>query len=187
MSEVKNVATGKPKIGGAVSVAPVGTELPTDTTAELNEAFKNLGYISDAGLSNDGSRESETIVAWGGDIVATPQTSKNDTFTFNLIEVLNVDVLKTVFGDGNVSGTLEDGITVKVNSTPLEHHAFTVDMIVNEAVKRIVIPDAVITTIEAITYADNSITGYNCTINAFPDATGNTHYEYIKGQAAPVI
>ncbi|MFT0901994.1 phage tail protein, partial [Streptococcus agalactiae] len=38
-----NVTTAKPKIGGAIYTAPIGTELPKDTTTELNEAFKSLG------------------------------------------------------------------------------------------------------------------------------------------------
>ena len=49
MSDAKNVTTGKPKVGGAVFRAPVGTELPTDPETELNEAFKPLGYCKQPG------------------------------------------------------------------------------------------------------------------------------------------
>ena len=41
--KTENVTAGKPKKGGAVFRAPVGTALPTDTTTQLNEAFKALG------------------------------------------------------------------------------------------------------------------------------------------------
>ena len=37
MPNVENVTTGKPKVGGAVYRAPVGTTLPTDATTALNE------------------------------------------------------------------------------------------------------------------------------------------------------
>ena len=50
MSDVNNVSAGKPKIGGAVFVAPIGTELPKDVTTQLNAAFKGLGYCSDDGI-----------------------------------------------------------------------------------------------------------------------------------------
>ena len=40
-----NVAAGKPKVNGAIFVAPVGSTLPTDASTELKEAYKNLGFI----------------------------------------------------------------------------------------------------------------------------------------------
>ena len=38
-----NVSVGKPKIAGAVYVAPLGTTLPTDAVTALATAFKGLG------------------------------------------------------------------------------------------------------------------------------------------------
>ena len=46
MADAKLVTVSKPKVGGAVWRAPLGTTLPTDATAELDKAFKSLGYIS---------------------------------------------------------------------------------------------------------------------------------------------
>ena len=43
-ADATKVSTGKPKIGGAMSRAPLGTALPTDTTTALNEAVVALGY-----------------------------------------------------------------------------------------------------------------------------------------------
>ena len=44
--DATKVTAAKPKTGGAVFCAPLGTALPTDATTKLNEAFKNLGYAS---------------------------------------------------------------------------------------------------------------------------------------------
>ena len=90
MASSANVTAAKPKIGGAVHVAPVGTTLPTDAISALDVEFKSLGYISEDGLTNENSPESEDIQAWGGDIVLNVQTSKPDTFSYKLIEGLNV-------------------------------------------------------------------------------------------------
>ena len=181
---VTNVTAGKPKLGGAISVAPVGTTLPTDATTALNEAFVSLGYCSEDGLTNANTRSSDDIKAWGGDIVMSVQSEKTDTFQTVFIESLNVDVLKEFFGTANVSGTLATGITVNVNSKELVDRAWVIDMILrNGALKRIVIPNGKITATEDITYSDTEVSGLGVTITAYPDASGNTHYEYIKAAA----
>lgn len=180
MSDVKNVTAGKPKVGGAVFCAPLGTALPEDTTTQLNVAFKGLGYISEDGVKNTNTPESSTQKAWGGDIVLNAQTAKTDTFSMKFIESLNVDVLKTVYGKENVSGDLETGITIKANSTEPEQYAYVIDMILKGAVKRIVIPCASITSIGEIVYKDNEASGYDVTLTAVSNESGDTHYEYIK-------
>ena len=180
MSDTSNVTYGKPAVGGAVYSAPADTALPTDATTALDAAYKSLGYISEDGLINENSPESENIKAWGGDTVLTVQTSKEDSFSYSLIEVLNIDVLKEIYGADNVTGTLETGIAITANSTEPEEHVIVIDMILkNGYLKRIVIPKAKVSEVGEITYSDGDAVGFETTIMALPDSDGNTHYEYI--------
>lgn len=177
-----NVTASKPKVGGAIYVAPVGTTLPTDATTALANTFKELGYASEDGITNSNSPESDTIKAWGGDTVLTLLTSKDDTFGMTLIEVLNLDVLKLVYGDANVTGTdIQTGITITANSQDLDEHVIVIDMVLKGGVlKRIVLPQAKVSEVGDITYSDSDAVGYETTFFCNSDASGNTHYEYIQ-------
>lgn len=179
METVTNVTAGKPAAGGAIYRAPLGTTLPTDATTALDAAFVSLGFCSDDGLTNSNSPESDNVKAWGGKNVLALQTDKPDTFQFKLIEVLNPDVLKAVYGDDNVTGTLTTGITVKANADEPEEACWVIDMVMRDgAVTRKVLPDAKVTELGDIVYKDDEVTGYEVTLLAMPDATGQTHYEY---------
>lgn len=183
----KLVTYGKPKKTGAIFIAPIGTTLPTDAKTALDAAFKETGYAGDNGLVNDNSPNSDTIRAWGGAIVLVVQTEKSDTFQFTLIEAMNVDALKAVYGSDNVSGDIDTGITIKANSEEQEENSWVFDMVFKGGVlKRIVLPDAKVSEVGEITYADGEAVGYEITLTAYPDESGNTHYEYIvkEGESA---
>lgn len=160
-NNANNVTAGKPKIGGAVYRAPKGTTLPTDATSALAAEFKCLGYCSEDGLSNGNDRSNSNVAAWGGDVVLNMTNAGSDTFTLTLIETLNEEVLKTVYGSD-------------------EESVYVFELILKDgALKRIVVPCASVTALGEIKYIDTDAVGYNITLTAVNDSKGNSHYEYI--------
>ncbi len=187
-NNAQNVSVAKPKVGGAIFVAPLGTKLPTDATTALDVAFENVGYISEDGVVNTNSPDTDTIKEWGGASVGKIDNGKDDTWQFTMIEALNLAALKLVYGPDNVSGTLEEDITIKANSNEQADVCMVIDMILKGgALKRVVLPSAGVSEVGEVTYAATSAIGYQTTLLATPDAEGNTHYEYIKSAAAAAL
>ena len=183
-----NVTVGKPKVGGAVHWAPLGTALPTSATESLNVAFVDLGYVSEDGLTNNNSPESDTVKAWGGDTVLNLQTDRPDTFALKLIEAMNTDVLKTVYGTENVTVDGDDNITVKATAGEMTSGCWVFDMILKGGrAKRIVVPNGTISELGEITYKDDEAVGYDVTITDVPDTYGVYHYEYISAVETPSV
>ena len=181
MATASNVMVGKPKATGAVYRAPLGTACPTDSTTALATAFVEQGYCSEDGMTNSNSPSSENIKAWGGDLVYTYQSEKPDNFSFTLIESGNAEVLKTVYGDDNVTGDMTNGLTVKANAKELPESVWVIEMVRRDGgPHRIVIPSGKIAEIGEITYSDTEAIGYAITLSCTPDSAGNTHYEYMK-------
>lgn len=182
MAGTEKVTYSKPKVSGGIYRAPLGTKLPADAVSALDQAFKTLGYVSEDGVTNSNSPETSDTKAWGGAVVLSAQTSRADTFKVKLIEALNSEVLKLSYGDDRVTGTVETGLTVKAGPGDTEESTYVVDMILKGgALKRIVIPDAALTALGDIVYKDGEPVGYEVTLTAYPDESGMTHYEYIKG------
>lgn len=179
-NSVSNVTSGKPNINGAIYKAPLGTTLPASALEELSADFKSLGYISSDGVTEGAELESETIKAWGGDVVLIPFTGKTDTYAFKLIEYLNTEAMKVRYGDDNVTGDLSTGVTIKSSADEPEGHVYVIDQILKgNYLSRTVLFDATVTTLEEISYIDNDAAGYGVTLTLNPDSEGYTFARYI--------
>ena len=180
-----NVTTGKPKVSGAVYVAPKGTALPTDATTALAGDYINLGYVSDAGLENTNDLNISTIKEWGGLVVYQSLDEFVDQFKLTLIEAKSVNVLKAAYGDDNV--TEDNGtIHVVVNADDPQERVWVFELALRGGIaKRIVVADGAVTGRDAITYTASDAVGYGLTISAYPDANGKTHDEYIEASSTP--
>lgn len=183
-----NVTAGKPKVEGAVFTAlkSAGLALPTDTDTALASGYTCVGYISEDGLTRAKEITSESIKAWGGDVVKRTRTSNDSTVKFKMIEYLKKIVQQVVHGNDNVTGDLENGMTIKDKPAFAgEDRVWIIDQIMTGNVKdRMVIPDAIVTAVGEVNFKDNDVAGYEVTLGTIPDSDGVTVYEYIKEPAA---
>ena len=179
----RNVSTGKPKISGAVYRAPLGTALPTDATTALSSAYVGLGFVSEDGLENENELEVSEIKAWGSVIVYRSLDGLTDNFKLTLIESKNVNVLKAVYGDSNVTVDGSGNVHVAVKAEDPVEAVWVFELALRGGIaKRIVISDGAITARDTITYNDSDAIGYGVTISAYPDSNGKTHDEYVEGE-----
>lgn len=178
-----NVSTGKPNISGAVYVAPMTATLPTDATTALGADFVCLGYVSEDGLENNNELDVSEIKAWGGNIVYRSLNGLDDTFSLSLIESENVDVLKNVYGDANVTVDANGNVTINIVAEDPQEKIWVFELAMRGGrAKRIVIPDGAVTARETITYNDSDAVAYGITVSAYPDSTGKTHTEYLEAE-----
>lgn len=179
MADSSNVTVATPPIAGTFSRGVAGTTLPVDSTTALAAAFEDLGYVGEDGYAIDATRDTSDIKAFGGDTVATVQSSFDETVTVTLLEDKNVEVLKTVFGDDNVDDTTPDNIKVLHNKSKLPRSVFVIDVEgEGDSVKRLVIPEGQVTGVGTITLVHTDVVKYQLTIKCYPDTAGNNVYEY---------
>ena len=179
-----NVTTGKHRVDGGIYVAPAGTAVPTDATTALANTYKNLGYISEDGVTTQEQRTSEPIKEWNGDEVDTLTKDHSAKLKAKFLETVNVDVLKVVRGKDNVTENA-GAITSKINSKDLDEWVFVVDTIVKgNRMQRRVIPRGKLTEIGDFVQNAGTATAYDCTFTCYPDSNGDKIIEYIAAPAS---
>lgn len=178
------IAVGAPKIGGAIFRAPLGTAVPTDEAATLNAAFVNQGYVSSDGFTRAIEKAYAAINAWGGDEVAKNRTEHSVSASFTLLQTLDSDVLESVWGEDSVTvtaATVSSGekIAVAYDGSELPKSAWVVDLAYNGRLRRIVFPNAQVTT-ESFeqTFTDEDVAGFPVELTIYKDSNGHYFYDY---------
>ena len=186
-AKVSNIYAAAPLVLGSLRVAPKGTAAPTSSTSTLDAAWVDLGYIGDGGFTQKLDRRTTQKRAFGGKVVKVLQSEFTSSVQLRLLESLNADALKAVYGSSNVTvtpATSQAGaeIAVTVNAIKLPHMSWIIDTADEElgASYRIYIPDGQVTTVGDIKIVHTDSIEYDLTINAFDDASGNQMYPFIN-------
>jgi hypothetical protein len=179
-----NVVAGVPLATGGVLLGALTAAAPT-TAASTLTGFSAAGYIGEDGVTETNERSTDRIRAWGGDTVKVVQTEHNVTYQFTFLETLNADVLKAVYGDANVTTTAATAskgqeFKVLVKSDVLPRKSWVFEIRDDPAKIRIYVPLGQVTEIGEVTYTESDLTGYEITIDCFPDSSGNSFTKYIN-------
>lgn len=171
-----NVRVALPLATGAVLAGPIGTAIPTNATTAPNAALLATGWVGESGVTETISADTTNVVAWGGDTVRTIQTSHDLTYKLTFLETNDL-VLKEVYGQENVTVT-SGALAVLINSRPLPHRVYVIEVKDGDRRGRIVIPDGQITARGDVVYVHTDAVKYEVTITAYPDTSGNKAYIY---------
>lgn len=191
-STAGNVYAAMPAVSGALRTAALGTTAPTDATSALPEPdWVDLGFIGEDGFTESHQRDTTKKKAFGGSTVKVLQTEFGVTVTFKFLESLNADVLKSIFGEDNVTvtpATASDGakIVVKKNKKVLPHKSWCIDTIDGDATRRNYIPDGQLSMSGDVVQVHTDTIEYSVSIETFENADGDNVIEFIDdGKPTP--
>jgi hypothetical protein len=156
---------------GAVLSAPAGTAGPVDPTTAWAAAWINLGWISEDGVTEAYSDDSNEIKAWqGGTTVRTVITGSTATYAFTAIET-NEEVLARY----HKGSTITPGTgfsTIEIAAAQADSRAWGFDVVDGANHIRIILERAEVTERGDITYNNSDAIGYEMTVTAYPNDAG---------------
>lgn len=186
MPASKNVMTGAPKSGvaGYLFRGPLGTALPTTEVIALNAALIDQGYVSEDGIERTITKAFEAIRDMGGEEVLKTRTEIGIKVSFALLETLNGNVAKTVYGDSAVTVTAATAsagtkVAIAYAGDEVPNSVWVLDTALAGKIKRYVFPNAQLST-EDQTVTLNSSTAATIPVELtlYKDSAGKYFYEY---------
>lgn len=192
INDGSRVAAAKPKIGGSMYWAPLGTALPTDASTVLNVAFKCLGPISEEGVRPSRDTSVEKIKEWDGSTLATLLSEESRAFEVTLYGVHDPDVLKFLFETANVTVTAPAGavgtkIAVTDKGGKPSKGVLVLEMTHGGVKQRKVVPVADPTVTDEAPYVKGDLRSYTVEVEALKDSAGAFSYEYAELADAPGV
>lgn len=164
-TDSSNVAVA---VTGVVSVAPTGTAAPTTASSALNVAFKDLGYISEDGVTETRDRSTNEIKAWqNGDTVREVITDASLSYSFTMLETKK-ETVELYYGSAVTDAT---GVLTVVPSATGGRKAFVIDAVDGSNLIRTYIPQGEVTEVGDVVFVNGEAIGYEVTIRAYPDST----------------
>lgn len=167
--------TNEVKLGAGLATgmffhAPKGTALPTYPTEELAADWKQVGFVSQDGITWHHGRSGEPLKDWSNTIRRILDSSDDKTVAVPIISTTK-EVLQTIFGAGNVTEEAADtdhGKLLKISSADgimSEEEAFLFVMKDGDDTIALGTTGGFISALDDITFAPGSPITWNATVN----------------------
>lgn len=163
-------------VTGATYVGPTTAAAPTTATSALGTDFKDLGYVSDGGVTETRDRSTNDIRAWQNSaLVRQPVTESSITYNWTMIETKKETVEQyygtTVAADGSI----------KIDPSKTGgRKSYVIDVIDGDDIIRVYIPNGEVTEVGDQAYVNGDPIGYEITITGYATTVGNEVYSAIK-------
>lgn len=188
IQDTKNLGVAKGRPGGYGMVCPAGTDVSTlmDVSKTIKDLLgsvsgaASLGYISEDGVVFSTDTDTDDNSDWGGQVVDSSLSKYAESAQVTFLESREA-VLKTVYGDSNVTTT---GATTQIrhNADFTDPHVFVFDAVISSTkVKRSIIPLGRIFERGDVSENTSDLMGYTPTIKCMPydGYDGDTYRDYI--------
>ena len=167
--------TNEVKLGAGLATgmffhAPKGTALPTYPTEELAEAWKEVGFVSQDGITWHHGRSGEPLKDWSNTIRRILDSTDDKTVAVPIISTVK-EVLQTIFGADNVdetAATTGHGKLLKISSADgimSGEEAFLFIMKDGDDTIALGTEAGFISALDDITFAPGSPITWNATVN----------------------
>ena len=154
---------------GAVYIGPTATAAPTAYETALNAGFKDVGYLSEAGVTITPNETSTKLKAWqSGKTVKNIRRGEDVTVSWEMIESRNEDAKKAYWGSGNVPSA---GTVDVVDLTGSEEVAIVIDTVDAGVGVRYYFPKATLSDRGAITIVSTNYQMFPVTFDALYNGT----------------
>jgi len=168
---------------GGLWIAPYGTPLPSDVDEPLDDAFKNLGYVSADGVEVKVDSSTKPIEVWGGDEIGTLRDKFSISYSMKLFQVLSPAVNAAIFGAGNVStqaATTDQGNRLRVimNSKIPKRCSLVLDSVYEDKLVRQVAQIAQLSELGSLKFVHNEPLHFEPTWKVLKGTDGNHVVQY---------
>ncbi|MFG3046222.1 phage tail protein [Streptomyces sp. NPDC048241] len=175
---------------GAGFVAATGTSAPTSPLVQPPAPWKPLGAVSDDGLTYGFDEDSQEFTPWGLTSPFRTQITKSvRTFKLTLWETARVAVQSIMYRipEGDLTPDGVSGITsfAETASPQPDRRAWFFSVFDGDTARGFYVPQGEVSDRSDVTFKQDEMSGYEITITAYPDESGNTVYHSDKLPATP--